>query len=75
MTKPPFTVSSKAISMIAEIPALVEQFAIRFERAVPIGSVSGRVNEVFGCIKSHESYNTGELSVSPSIPRRTPAAT
>lgn len=32
MTKPPFTVSSKAISMIAEIPALVERFAIRFER-------------------------------------------
>lgn len=32
MTKPPFTVSSKAISMIAEISALVERFAIRFER-------------------------------------------
>lgn len=32
MIKPPFTVSSKAISMIAEISALVERFAIRFER-------------------------------------------
>lgn len=32
MTKPAFTVSSKAISMIAEISALVERFAIRFER-------------------------------------------
>ncbi len=32
MNKPPFTVSSKAISMIADISALAERFAIHFEK-------------------------------------------
>jgi len=30
--KPPFTVSSKAISMIAEISALIERYAVHLER-------------------------------------------
>lgn len=45
--------------------------ALKIHQGEPIGSVSGRVNEVFGYIKAHEDCNAGELSVELSVPKRT----
>lgn len=49
--------------------------ALKIHQGEPIGrvngSVSGRVNEVFGYIKAHEGCNAGELSAALSIPKRT----
>ena len=49
--------------------------ALKIHQGEPIGrvngGVSGRVNEVFGYIKTHEGCNAGELSAALSIPKRT----
>lgn len=49
--------------------------ALKIHQGEPIGrvngGVSGRVNEVFGYIKTHEGCNAGELSAALLIPKRT----
>lgn len=51
MTKPPFTVSAKAVNLVAEISGLIERYAIRLEQAdALLLRKANRVKTIYGSL-------------------------